>query len=439
MLIAKELARALYPGELPGPLASSLYVALSALSLDAADNALDDAGWPRLDHVEVSVPGSGPGLSFGADDIGADWPGHSQPAHAADDPSGSSPPDPAATGRTRSVGAQSSDDDGDGTARGSRDGRSGSYPSSDDRASGDSVEPEGSTPSDEGMSPSRRQQRTESASTSANRSRLRSYVMLGDGEDPERTAIDHSPVDQAGVRQVTEFERAAGRHPEVMPHENPGFDVISRDDVGHIVRHIEVKSTAGGWDDMGVGLTRPQFEFAQQHRDTFWLYVVEHALDDRQIRVMRIADPIGRADEFRFDDGWSAVSETSDVTEAPPRTLKSAAVVAPEADSVRESRIVIPLTSGNVNHGHVYLREHLDFFPADTIGPANEQDGNGALLTLHFDGFPEAIETDIAGDHKIFRRSGPWKKFFAHHHLAQGDSVAIERLSAQEYRIVPAR
>ena len=55
MLIAKEFARALYPGESPGPLASSLYVALSAPSLDAAHNALDDAGWPRVDHVEVAA------------------------------------------------------------------------------------------------------------------------------------------------------------------------------------------------------------------------------------------------------------------------------------------------------------------------------------------------------------------------------------------------
>ncbi len=439
MLIAKEFARALYPGELPGPLASSLYVALSAPSLDAAHNALDDAGWPQVDHVEVSLPGPGPGLGFGADDITADWPGDSQPAQAADGSSDGPAPNGAATGRTRTPVAPSSDDDGDRTARGSWDDISGSYPSSDDRASGDSAELEGSTSGDEGISPSRHQQLTEPASPPANRRRLRSYVMLGDGEEPEQTPVDHSPVDQAGVRQVAEFERAAGRYPEVMPHENPGFDVISRDDADRIVRHIEVKSTAGGWDDMGVGLTRPQFEFAQQHRDTFWLYVVEHALDASRARVIRIADPIGHADEFRFDGGWSAVSETADVTEAPARTLKSAALLAPETDSVREARIEIPLTQGNLNHGHVYLRKHLDFFPMDTIGPANDQDGNGTLVTLHFDGLPETIKTDIAGDHKSFRRRGPWKKFFAYHHLAEGNSVAIERLSAYEYRIGPAR
>ena len=142
--------------------------------------------------------------------------------------------------------------------------------------------------------------------------RLRSYVTTGNGDGAGREAADTSPVDQAGVRRVDEVERAAGRRPEVMPHDNPGFDVISRDESGQISRHIEVKSTSSAWDDMGVGLSRTQFDFAMQHRDTFWLYVVEHALDDEHARVLRIADPAGRAEEFRFDGGWSAVSEAAD-------------------------------------------------------------------------------------------------------------------------------
>jgi hypothetical protein len=104
----------------------------------------------------------------------------------------------------------------------------------------------------------------------------------------------------------------------------------------------------------------------------------------------------------------------------------------------RTSRIVIPLTQGNLNNSHVYLRGHLGFFPADAIGAANVLDGEGALLTVHFAGLPEAVETDIAGGKDFFRRRGPWRKFFAHHGLQPGDSVAIERLSAYEYRVVPA-
>jgi hypothetical protein len=90
-------------------------------------------------------------------------------------------------------------------------------------------------------------------------------MIAGNGEDPGRKPADTSPVDRAGVQRVVDAERAAGRHPEVMPHENPSFDVISRDDSGEVLRYIEVKSTRGAWDDMGVGLSRTQFDFAQQN------------------------------------------------------------------------------------------------------------------------------------------------------------------------------
>jgi hypothetical protein len=52
---------------------------------------------------------------------------------------------------------------------------------------------------------------------------------------------------------------------------------------------------------------------------------------------------------------------------------------------------------------------------------------------------PEVVETDIADGKEFFRRRGPWRRFFAHHGLRPGDSVAIARLSAYEYRVDPAR
>ena len=56
--------------------------------------------------------------------------------------------------------------------------------------------------------------------------------------------------------------------------------------------------------------------------------------------------------------------------------------------NTRPDRIVIPLTQGNINNGHVYLARHLDFFPDDAIGGPNKQAGQGTPLTLHFEGFP---------------------------------------------------
>lgn len=100
------------------------------------------------------------------------------------------------------------------------------------------------------------------------------------------------------------------------------------------------------------------------------------------------------------------------------------------------TRIVIQLTQGNLSHDHVYLRAHLGFFPADAMGAPNARDGTGTLLTLHFEGLPGTVRTDIAADKRIFRCRRPWGNFFKRHDLQPGDRVAIERLSAYEYRVL---
>lgn len=114
-----------------------------------------------------------------------------------------------------------------------------------------------------------------------------------------------------------------------------------------------------------------------------------------------------------------------------------AAIREPQADP---ERITIPLTQGNINNNHVYLARYLDFFPADAIGEPNRQAGQGTPLKLQFEGFPGAETTDITRDHKSFRVRGKrWREFFERHGLRAGDKVAIERISAYEYRIAPAR
>jgi hypothetical protein len=103
----------------------------------------------------------------------------------------------------------------------------------------------------------------------------------------------------------------------------------------------------------------------------------------------------------------------------------------------RDDRIVVRLTAGGLSNNYVSLAEHLDFFPPAAVGQANVRDGAGSPLTLHFAGLDETVQTDITADHKSFRRRGPWGRFFAHHHLAEGDQIIIERLNAYEYRIKP--
>jgi hypothetical protein len=48
------------------------------------------------------------------------------------------------------------------------------------------------------------------------------------------------------------------------------------------------------------------------------------------------------------------------------------------------SGIRVSLTAGNVRNSHIYLREHLDFFPPDVLGAPNARDGEGVSVKLRF-------------------------------------------------------
>ncbi|MEU4515117.1 DUF3883 domain-containing protein [Nonomuraea wenchangensis] len=304
MLIAKEVARALYPGVAPGPLASSLYIVLQAPSLDAAHSALDDAGWPRLDEMEI--------LPIAESDETLDQPHRPQSREESglDEADGALTPDTAASRANRISLVEPS-----GLRPTGQDRISGSPPQSGTSNTGQHASGRSSQPQGDGALPTTPQgHRPVHSRHDPRRGRLRSYVVHDGGERHNETQATPSVVDQEGMRRVVELERAEGRQPEVMPHNNPGFDVLSHDDSGRILRHIEVKSTTDAWDEMGVGLSRTQFQFGQQHSETFWLYVVEYALDDARARIARIADPAGRTEEFRFDSGWAALDEGMDAT-----------------------------------------------------------------------------------------------------------------------------
>jgi hypothetical protein len=101
------------------------------------------------------------------------------------------------------------------------------------------------------------------------------------------------------------------------------------------------------------------------------------------------------------------------------------------------SRIVITLTQGSLNSNYVNLGRHLDFFPADAVGSASRRGGEGTVLTLHYDGLLDPVETDIDAHHKFFRDRTSTGKFFAHHGLKAGEKIAIEKQSDYEYRVLP--
>jgi hypothetical protein len=328
MAVARELARALDPDHAPGLLAPTLFVVLNAPTLQEAHAYLDEAGLPRLDTEKISEPTARPAAGLGGEvsfddtaqaEDSADGPPanaqptegtqHSQAGETATSDSAGGPREAEGTADTkgRVSGAAADAYDGEGYER---------EPAGASEAIGGRTS-DTSSPGNGERSSQRKP---------ARRSRLRSYVLPGSDAENSETK-ERSPVDDAGIRRVVAVEKSQGRFPEVQSHNNPGFDIVSSSSTGELLRHIEVKSTDGLWDEMGVGLSPRQLGFAEDHPETFWLYVVEYATDDQRARVFGIPDAASKIEEYRFDSGWAAIAEhmssqpptPADVVYAPER------------------------------------------------------------------------------------------------------------------------
>jgi hypothetical protein len=124
-------------------------------------------------------------------------------------------------------------------------------------------------------------------------------------ESLEMAAL-RSKADRAGIAQVKTYEQKEGRVVEELAHNHPGYDLLSKDKSGEILRYIEVKSTGADWN--GILLSPTQFREAQRLGELYWLYVVENT-ESPNPRVYPIQNPAGLAEKFIFDNGWKAVSE----------------------------------------------------------------------------------------------------------------------------------
>jgi len=131
----------------------------------------------------------------------------------------------------------------------------------------------------------------------------------GDGDDESDpyseplSAEQRDRVDRAGMAKVEEYERAHGREPVPQPHNQPGYDIVSRSADGS-VRYIEVKSLSSEWSENSrIMLTRTQFREAEARRQDYWVYVIDRALaEDRRLR--RFQDPAGRVSRFYLAAAW---------------------------------------------------------------------------------------------------------------------------------------
>jgi DNA modification methylase len=105
---------------------------------------------------------------------------------------------------------------------------------------------------------------------------------------------------------------------------------------------------------------------------------------------------------------------------------------------------VIQLTPAAHKYGNLNIRHcGKEFFPPDVFGGPSKKAGLGVPVTLHVDGLPTPIETDIPTDKKtgtprwIFRERKWVKDFVRLHNLRMEDAVTISHLDERTYQVSP--
>lgn len=127
------------------------------------------------------------------------------------------------------------------------------------------------------------------------------------GHDDEATAGTYAvdmaardEVDRRGVDLVLESERALGRQPTEMAHNNEGFDVLSLDTDGRPI-WIEVKSRIAG--AQAFHISRSQVLKAVNSRERFRLALVRVSTEDASGDEVRyIGDPFGGMEPVALND-----------------------------------------------------------------------------------------------------------------------------------------
>lgn len=130
-----------------------------------------------------------------------------------------------------------------------------------------------------------------------------------DEEELDPDGLDQSTrmaVENQAIDKIIAWEPSLKRTPDG----NPGFDLYETDATGKPIRWVEVKSMTGSLSDRPVGLSRTQFDCARERGAAYWLYVVEHATNADQARILRIEGPVTHARTFTFDRGWAEIAET---------------------------------------------------------------------------------------------------------------------------------
>lgn len=129
----------------------------------------------------------------------------------------------------------------------------------------------------------------------------------------EARAMERDAIAKAAVSYFLETQKDKWTTLEEMPPLNKGFDIraISLNGEEHF---IEVKGQSAGWTEAGIAMTPSELLCAAEHRERYWLCVVEHAIQRGRQVIHLVRNPFGATDQFRFDSGWKSMASTDAAT-----------------------------------------------------------------------------------------------------------------------------
>ena len=317
--LARELAIALFPTEDPGPFAAGLKEVLSTETVGEAATVLDELGFSQLDTTIIPPPAiTGEADQLGIPDpvivdasqLDYDRSDTRSDAHDENDRGGITVddalgqwgiPQPPTPSNPFAVELGYSNSSGGNAAESGQ---------SADR------QPEHRT------GPNKPEVSNRTFDNSGNRVRPRgqsghgrnfvSYIAVNHKDDSEPDPDGLTQQERYDL-EASAIQRIRSEEPTLngTPFNNPGFDLEERGPDGQTIKWVEVKAMKGTLDDRPVGISKTQFEWAQRHRENFWLYVVEGAGEPEKSRVVRIQDPVGKAQTFTFDRGWVSVAKVN--------------------------------------------------------------------------------------------------------------------------------
>ena len=118
---------------------------------------------------------------------------------------------------------------------------------------------------------------------------------------------------------AAQYEREAGREPELGDPHQSGWDIRSIDPETQEVRLIEVKGRGRPWDDVEVvELSGAQIRKAFEATESWYLYVVEKT-DEDCYQVLPIANPVRIAAKWILcGESWRMVAEEAKIVAGPP-------------------------------------------------------------------------------------------------------------------------